>query len=51
MAFDRANNIVGVHRVPRRAAGTGVWCVWVECTLCGFAQPPRNIGEIVPGLV
>jgi hypothetical protein len=50
MAFDRADDMVGIHRVPGWAGGAGVRCVWVERTLRGFAQAPRNLDEIVPGL-
>ena len=50
MAFDCADDIVGIHCVPGWAGRTAVRCVWVERALCGFAQPPGNLDEIVPGL-
>ena len=50
MAFDRADDIVGIHRVPGWAGGNVIRGFRVERTLCGFAQPPRNLDEIVPGL-
>ena len=50
MASDRADDMIGIDRVPGWAGGTGVRRVWVERVLCGFAQPSRNLGEIVPGL-
>ena len=49
MAADRADDIVGIHRVPGGVCGTGRR-VRVERPLCGFAQAPGNLDEIVPSL-
>ena len=50
MAVDRADDIVGIHRVPGWAAGNVIRGFRAERALGGFAHSPGNLDEIVPGL-